>query len=184
MAPACAASRSTLSLSMGQLRGLSALVVDDNATNRLILEETLRSWGMRPTAVDGGEAALAELKRAAAAAEAYPLVLLDAQMPGLDGFTLAERIKREPGLAASTVMMLTSLGRPGDAGRCREGGLANYLVKPVKQSDLLRAVLAASPRPVPASTFRRIFPRAPPVPGRFSLPQRVDCTSCSRRTTP
>ena len=156
LAPSCRVSPSTFSLSIGQLRGLSALVADDNATNRLILEETLRSWGMRPTVVEGGEAALTELKRAAAAAEAYPLVLLDAQMPGMDGFTLAERIKREPGLASSTVMMLTSLGRQGDAGRCQEGGLTNYLVKPVKQSDLLRAVLAAlaSARPrvdVPAN---------------------------------
>ena len=185
LAPSCRVSPSTFSLSIGQLRGLSALVADDNATNRLILEETLRSWGMRPTVVEGGEAALTELKRAAAAAEAYPLVLLDAQMPGMDGFTLAERIKREPGLASSTVMMLTSLGRQGDAGRCQEGGLTNYLVKPVKQSDLLRAVLAAlaSARPrvdVPAN----LPPNADAVPRRFSLRQRVGCASCSRRTTP
>ena len=64
-------------------------------------------------------------------------------MPEMDGFTLAEQIKREPGLAGSTVMMLTSLGHQADAGRCRELGLAHYLVKPVKQSELLRAVLAA-----------------------------------------
>jgi two-component system, sensor histidine kinase and response regulator len=142
LAPSRGASLSTALLSIGRLRGLTALVVDDNATNRLILEETLRFWGMCPTSVDGGEAALAELKRATAAGKAYSLVLLDAQMPGMDGFTLVGRIKREPNLAESTVMMLTSLGRQADAGRCRELGLANYLVKPVKQSDLLRAVLA------------------------------------------
>ena len=143
LAPSRGASPSTLSLSANELRGLTVLVVDDNATNRRILEETLRTWGMRPTVVDGGTAALAELKRATAAGEAYPLVLLDAQMPEMDGFTLAARIKHEPGLAESTVMMLTSLGHQADAGRCRELGLASYLVKPVKQSELLRAVLAS-----------------------------------------
>jgi two-component system, sensor histidine kinase and response regulator len=156
LAPSRGASPSTASLSANQLRGLTVLVVDDNTTNRLILEETLRLWGMRPTAVDGGEAALAELKRAAAAGQPYPLVLLDAQMPGMDGFTLAQLIKHEPGLAESTVMMLTSLGRQADAARCRELGLANYLVKPVKQSDLLRAVcaalVAAPPRAVSVKT--------------------------------
>ena len=145
-------------LAPAELRGQAALVVDDNATNRRILEETLRVWGMRPTCVDGGSAALAELKRAAAVGKAYPLVLLDAQMPGMDGFALAERIQREADLAGSTVMMLTSLGHQVDAGRCRALGLANYLVKPVKQSELLRAVLAAlgasrshGHRPEPAS---------------------------------
>ncbi len=143
LAPSRAASLSAFSLSASELRGLAVLVVDDNATNRRILEETLRGWGMRPTAVDGAAAALTELKRATAAGEAYPLVLLDAQMPEMDGFTLAGQIKRESGLAESTVMMLTSLGHQADAGRCRELGLASYLVKPVKQSELLRAVLAA-----------------------------------------
>ena len=154
------ASPSAVSLSTHQLRGLTALVVDDNATNRRILEETLRGWGMRPTAVDGGAAALAELKRATAAGEAYPLVLLDAQMPEMDGFTLAERIRREPDLAESTVMMLTSLGHQADGGRCRELGLANYLVKPVKQSELLRAVLASlgAARPRAAAAVK------PPAP--------------------
>ena len=100
------------------------MVVDDNATNRLILEETLRSWGMMPTAVESGATALAELKRATAVGEAYPLVLLDAKMPEMDGFTLAEQIKREPDLAESPVMMLTSLGHQAGAGRCRDLGLA------------------------------------------------------------
>ena len=134
------------SLAATDLLGLAVLVVDDNATNRRILEEVLRSWGMRPTALDGGAAALVELKRAASVGEAYPLVLLDAEMPEMDGFTLAQRIKDEPCLAGSTVMMLTSLSCQADAGRCRELGLAQYLVKPVKQSELLRAVLKALPK--------------------------------------
>jgi len=162
LAPSRGASPSTLSLSANELRGLTVLVVDDNATNRRILEETLRAWGMRPTVVDGGAAALAELKRATAAGEAYPLVLLDAQMPEMDGFTLAAQIRREPGLAESTVMMLTSLGHQADAGRCRELGLASYLVKPVKQSELLRAVLAA----IGASRGRGAGPAKRPSPAR------------------
>ncbi len=160
--PSRGASLSALSLSADQLRGLTVLVVDDNATNRRILEETLRSWGMRPTTADGAEAALAELKRAAAAGAAYPLVLLDAQMPGMDGFELADRIRREPDLAGATVLMLTSLGHQADGGRCRQLGLANYLVKPVKQSELLRAVLAAlgAARPRPSAAVQ-----APPRSG-------------------
>jgi PAS domain S-box-containing protein len=154
------ASPSASSLSADQLRGLTVLVVDDNRTNRRILEETLRAWGMRPTAVDGGAAALAELKRATAAGAAYPLVLLDAQMPEMDGFTLAMQIKREPDLADSTLMMLTSLGHQADAGRCRELGLAHYLVKPVKQSELLRAVLAV----LGAARPRAAAPVKPPGP--------------------
>ncbi len=177
LTPTNGASPSGASLSANDLRGLSALVVDDNATNRRILEETLRAWGMRPTAVEGGEAALAELKRATAAGEAYPLVLLDAQMPGMDGFTLAERIRGEPGLTGSTVMMLTSLGHQADAGRCRALGLASYLVKPVKQSELLRAVLAtlgaSRPRaagPVkPAPPLRRPALALAPSSGRLRV---------------
>ena len=161
LAPSRGASPSTLSLSANELRGLTVLVVDDNATNRRILEETLRAWGMRPTVVDGAAAALAELRRATEAGEAYPLVLLDAQMPGMDGFTLAGQIKREPGLAESTVMMLTSLGHQADAGRCRELGLASYLVKPVKQSELLRAVLAS----LGASRGRTAAVKRPPQAG-------------------
>jgi signal transduction histidine kinase/CheY-like chemotaxis protein/HPt (histidine-containing phosphotransfer) domain-containing protein len=125
------------------LRGTAALVVDDNATNRRILEELLRGWGMRPAAADGARAALAELRRAAAEGEPYPLVLVDAVMPEVDGFMLIEQIRREPDLAGPAIMMLTSCGQPADAGRCRALGLSAYLVKPVKQSELLQAIRAA-----------------------------------------
>jgi two-component system, sensor histidine kinase and response regulator len=124
-----------------KLRGLRVLIVDDNATNRLILEETVSSWDMRPTAVDGGTAALAALDAARHADAGFDLVLLDAQMPGMDGFTLAERIRERPGTIGVTILMLTSGGQPGDAARCKELGFAGYLTKPVKQADLWRALI-------------------------------------------
>lgn len=126
-----------------RVRGLPVLVVDDNATNRVILEEMLSNWGMRPTAVDGGVAALAALKRARDANEPFTLVLLDAMMPEMDGFTLAERIGRDPDLATTTLMMLSSAGQREDSARCRLLGVQSYLTKPVRQSTLLDAIMTA-----------------------------------------
>jgi PAS domain S-box-containing protein len=125
------------------LHGLRVLVVDDNATNRRILAGTLKKWAMAPTAVDGGQAALDTLEKAKAAGETFPLILLDSQMPEMDGFALAERIKQKPELAGATIMMLTSAGYAGDAARCRELGIAVYLVKPVRQVELLEAIRLA-----------------------------------------
>jgi PAS domain S-box-containing protein len=125
------------------LEGLPVLAADDNETNRGILAEMLANWGMRPTAVGGGRAALAEMKRAAEAGNPFPLVLLDAVMPDLDGFAVAQEIKRDPALAGATIMMLSSDDAAGELARCRELGIAAYLRKPIKQSELLNAVLAA-----------------------------------------
>jgi PAS domain S-box-containing protein len=119
------------------LRGLPVLVVDDNATNRRILEEMLSQWEMHPRSVAGGRAALAELERAAREGAPYPLILLDGNMPGMDGFTVAERIREHPELVGASIMMLTSSARPGDRARCLELGVASHLSKPVKRSDLL-----------------------------------------------
>jgi PAS domain S-box-containing protein len=129
------------------LRGLAVLVVDDNAASARILEEILAGWGLAPTVADGGEAALAELRRAADAGEPYPLILLDGQMPQTDGFTLAARLRESPGLAGAVVMMLSSSDLVGDTARCRELGIAAHLAKPVKPSDLLEAILAAARLP-------------------------------------
>jgi CheY-like chemotaxis protein len=125
------------------LDGLPVLVVDDNATNRRILEELLRHWGLQPAAADSGPAALAALERAAAAREPCSLVLLDGHMPEMDGFAVAEQIRQNPLLAETTVLMLTSAGHPEDIARCRQLGIRAYLMKPVKQSELLAAILAA-----------------------------------------
>ena len=122
---------------------LPVLVVDDNATNRRILQEMLTNWRMKPTVVDSARAALAELRRASEAGEPFPLVLLDAMMPEMDGFTLAAEIKRRPEFASTVLMMLSSAGQTSDAARCRQLGIETYLTKPVKQSDLLDAILDA-----------------------------------------
>jgi CheY-like chemotaxis protein len=125
------------------MRGLPVLVVDDNATNRFILEEMLTNWGLNPTAVDGGPAALAALERARDTKTPFALVLLDAMMPGMDGFALAERIGRDPDLVGATLMMLSSAGQREDAARCRALGVQTYLTKPVRQSVLLDAIMTA-----------------------------------------
>jgi len=126
-----------------RLRGLRVLVVDDNATNRRILEETLAHWRMRPTLTGGSREALELLERAAALRRPFPLVLLDANMPELDGFALAERIRRRRRLARTKLLMLTSGPRPGDERRAVALGISSYLIKPVKQSDLFDRILEA-----------------------------------------
>jgi signal transduction histidine kinase/CheY-like chemotaxis protein len=123
------------------LAGTPVLVVDDNETNRSILRETLTRWHMRPVCVERGEAALVELEQARKAGEPFLLVLLDACMPGMDGFEVAEKIKNRPDLATAKLMMLTSLTQPEDMERCRSLGIAAYLVKPIRQSELLQAIV-------------------------------------------
>src|SRR5262249_54109324 len=118
------------------LRGLRVLIVDDNATNRRILVDMTRNWGLEPVAVERGPEAIEHMRRACAAGIPFPLVLLDAMMPDMDGFALAEEMQRSPELAAPAVMMLTSADRQGDAARCRGLGIAAYLTKPFKPSEL------------------------------------------------
>jgi signal transduction histidine kinase/CheY-like chemotaxis protein len=125
------------------LQGLRALVVDDNATNRLIQREMLTTWGAVVTEADGGESGLAALERATSAGTPFHLVLLDCRMPAMDGFQVAESIRDTPALPATTIMMLTSDARGGDITRARALGMAAYLVKPVKRAELLKAITAA-----------------------------------------
>jgi signal transduction histidine kinase/DNA-binding response OmpR family regulator len=125
------------------VQDLPALVVDDNATNRRILVKILSSWQMQPRAVATGAEALAILAQAREEGRPFQLVLLDAHMPGLDGFALAEQIKQDPDLPKATVMMLTSGGQRGDAARCRELGIAAYLTKPITQGELWVAINTA-----------------------------------------
>ena len=124
------------------LKDMPVLVVDDNATNRRILQEMLTAWGMKPTVVESGAAALEAMRRGAAAGERFALVLLDYMMPEMDGFTLAENIKRTPELNDVNLIMLSSASGPRDRARCREIGIAAYLPKPIKQSELLDAMVA------------------------------------------
>ncbi|MDP9144509.1 MAG: response regulator, partial [Actinomycetota bacterium] len=126
---------------LADLRGVPILVVDDNATNRRILDEILVNWGLKPTLVDSGRTAIQTMERAIKAGHRFELVLLDFQMPEMDGFQVAEEIKRHPELGTTTIMMLSSVGERGDGQRCRELGVAAYLTKPVRQSVLLDAIL-------------------------------------------
>jgi two-component system sensor histidine kinase/response regulator len=150
------------------LRGLSVLVVDDNATNRFILAETLTQWQMRPTTVENAAAALTALETAQRGGEPFALVLLDAQMPEVDGFMLAERIREHPDLAGATVMMLSSACQSLDARRCQKLGLAAYLTKPIKQTELYRAMLAALGTPL-----ARPKTPAAPTPAKTSRTLRL-----------
>ena len=123
------------------LQGLRVLVIDDNDTNRRILDEILRQWRMKPSTANGARAALDLMDRAAQAGEPFQLLVLDSQMPGMDGFDLAGEIKRRPEGDAARIIMLTSAGQLGDAARCHELGIAAYLTKPVNQSALLDTIL-------------------------------------------
>jgi signal transduction histidine kinase/DNA-binding response OmpR family regulator/HPt (histidine-containing phosphotransfer) domain-containing protein len=130
-------------LDIEKIAGKRALIVDDNATNRLILQQTLVRWKMRTVVADSGPAALLRLHQAARAGLVYDLVILDSHMPGMDGFEVLERIRSSSDLSAPTVMMLTSVDRPEDPRRCKELGIATYLIKPVGQIELLRSVREA-----------------------------------------
>jgi CheY-like chemotaxis protein len=160
------------------LHGTRVLVVDDNATNRRILEVMLGDWRMRPTAVDGAPAALAELGRAAKAGQPYPLVLLDAMMPGVDGLTLARQIRQAPALGRPVVLLLSSAGQPNAS--LADSGIAASLLKPVKPSDLLALIQSAlgskgNARPIPLSN-------GPRRGSNRRAPRGDGCASCWRRT--
>jgi PAS domain S-box-containing protein len=117
------------------------LIVDDDDTNRAILCEMATGWGMRPTHLPNGQAALAELKAAAAAGNPYSLVLADDAMPEMDGFTLAQEIKKLPGPRTTFIMMMSSADPARETERCRDSGIQHVLTKPVGQSELLDLIL-------------------------------------------
>jgi CheY-like chemotaxis protein len=142
-----------------ELANRAVLVVDDNATNRRILAEVLTRWGMKPQVAHSGMEALNHLQQALGAASPFPLVITDAQMPGMDGFALVEQMKADAHLASATIMMLSSGGQRGDAGRCRELGVSAYLMKPIRLAELREAVVMAlgarSAPPAPAHLITR-----------------------------
>jgi len=123
------------------LHGLGVLVVDDNATNRRILQATLTAWRMKPVLADSALKALEILRSYAQARERFDLVLLDAQMPEMDGFTLARRIRDDPTLAGPRIMMVSSMDVKLIGSDLPELGLAHYVVKPVTRANLLKAIL-------------------------------------------
>jgi signal transduction histidine kinase/DNA-binding response OmpR family regulator len=122
---------------------LPVLIVDDNYLNRRIFHDALTRWQMKPCAVESGPAALAALAEASRTGHPFPLVLLDANMPGMDGFAVAEQMAANPELLGATIMMLTSSGQLGDSARCTELGIHSYLTKPIRQADLFDAICHA-----------------------------------------
>ncbi len=128
--------------------GLRVLVVDDNETNRRILDETLRQWGLVPTLAADAKAALAVLEATQAGRDRFDLLLVDAHMPAMDGFTLLDLARTRHDLTSTVVVMLTSDRQPGDLDRCRELQVAAHLIKPVRQGQLRQALsTAAGQRP-------------------------------------
>jgi two-component system sensor histidine kinase/response regulator len=148
------------------LQGVKVLIVDDNATNRLILHNMVERWGMNPTSVSDGEHALDELSAAENANDAYGLILTDMHMPRMDGFELVGHLKDRVKFATPTIMMLTSGGQRGDAARCEELGIAAYLMKPVRKAELREAVI----RVLEAKQERMPVPLIP----RYSLRDKGD----------
>jgi PAS domain S-box-containing protein len=130
----------------GDIVGMRVLIVDDNDTNRLILYEQLVSWGCRPEEAADGPTALSKLREAAAAGDPFRLVLMDMQMPEMDGETTGQAIKSDPQLRDTVLVMLTSLGYRGDAARLRRLGFSAYLTKPIKQSKLFDAIIEVMTR--------------------------------------
>ncbi len=133
------------------LYGMPTLVIDDNATNRSILSELTLQWNMKPHMCDTGESGLAELVRAASEGSPYRLLLLDEQMPAMDGMEVLDRIRRNPALQPAVIMMLNANDQVQSAARCRRLGVETYLIKPLSPSDLLASIRLALGVHAPAS---------------------------------
>jgi len=131
------------------LSGTPVLVVDDNATSREILVQTLRHWDMEPATAATAAEALAALRQTQPSQRPYRLVLADANMPEMDGFALCQRVRRELKPAPAVVMMLSSGDRPGDISRCEQLQVAAYVLKPVEPSELFDAIVMALGLTVP-----------------------------------
>ncbi len=126
----------TKPLPKGDLTGLRVLIVDDIELNRRIFLEQVTHWGMRADACESGEEGLAALHKSYAVGDPYQMALLDFQLPGMDGLMLTNAIKADAVLKETTLVMLTSMGQRGDAKKMEALGLAAYLVKPVRQTQL------------------------------------------------
>ena len=138
--------------SMG-IRGLKILVVDDNAINRAILREYLNSWGCLPEEAPDGESALTKLREAVDAHSPFDIAILDMAMPDIEGAMLGQKIKADPKLCATLLVLLTSRGNRGDAKEMHEIGFAAYLTKPIKRSQLRDCLaLVASRKPLESKT--------------------------------
>ena len=156
-------------VNLEMLRDLSTLIVDDNATNRTILRETLTGWHMKADEAEDGKQALEMLHAAQSSGNAYRLVLLDAQMPQMDGFEVAALIQQDCALRESAVVMLTSADSRGDAARYGELGIKAHLSKPVKRAELLEAIRLALMGPGEVTKAERDVTSAPADQRHFSI---------------
>jgi signal transduction histidine kinase/DNA-binding response OmpR family regulator len=164
-----AGSAHTLPSTAVDLQGQRLLIVDDNATNRTILQHQVAAWGICADGAASGQLALEMLRTAAMRDEPYDLALLDMQMPGMDGLELARKIKADAALAALPLVMLTSITQRGHEELVQQAGIAAYLTKPVRQShlfDCLALVKGTSTQAVDSSS--RI---TPPLINRYRLAQ-------------
>ncbi len=148
------------------LLNMRILVVDDNETNRRVLEGILKRWEAQTTSVESGEQALTELVSAHNAEKPYQLILTDMHMPKMNGFDLVEEIRLRPELSATVIMMLTSAGHRGDAERCRELGIASYLYKPVRKQELLSSIQNAFGQSKAVPYTAKVQLAKPTVPSR------------------
>ena len=142
--------QTTAVVTSSALAGLRVLVVDDHRFNRDLLDQTLRRWNAQVSIAEDGVGGLEEFERARKNGEPYRLVMLDDRMPGLDGFALAESIRRVAATEETKLILLTAHGQKGDAARCQELGIEGYLRKPIKRSALLIAVTDVLGEPVAA----------------------------------
>ena len=157
------------------LRGLPVLIVDDNATNRHILEEWLRGCSLVPTVAGDGATAMAALWHGVAQGRPYPLVLLDGRMPDFDGLALAARIREQAELSATRIILLTSGDRPGDLTRARQLGIGASLLKPLQQRELMETILRVmghrgDPEGLPVSP---VLMRPPTPKGLAGVPLQI-----------
>jgi signal transduction histidine kinase/CheY-like chemotaxis protein/HPt (histidine-containing phosphotransfer) domain-containing protein len=144
---------------IGALEGLACLVVDDNAANRRILEESLSQWGVRVCSEGDPRAAIERIEGGSTSGRRFDLLILDARMPGMDGFAVAKRVREQPRTAATPIVLLSSLVNPGDGARCRELGISASLTKPIRQHELLEALLEAL---APTAAAAPSLPVGPP----------------------
>ena len=149
----------------GELKNLNALIVDDNATNRLILKELLLKWGLRVTETESGPDGLEAIKNAHELGTPFDLVLLDYFMPGMDGIEVARQLKENPSVFAGIILMLTSDSRGSDVTRAKKMGISEYLVKPVKKQELKDAILLS---------MGKLRPAAPAKPAETPLAFSAD----------
>ncbi len=154
------------------LAGMRALIVDDNATNRSILEQQLASWGMRGDSATGGSDALTRLRNAAQT-DPYHLALIDLQMPAMDGLTLAREIRADASIANTRLVLLTSLGWSGLTGDAQSVGVDASLTKPVRQSQLFDCLATVMASATPAVARAEHAPHEPVIPEPTPPPRRA-----------